>query len=130
MEKNLAENIQDAIKSAGGRIALATAIIKECPEWFTSLEAKYFTDRDKWNRNRYEKMDHHVRETIWSEEDVQYVLDNFGKMKTSKLAKILRRSSSAAVSQKFHSMATEDQKIKAASYKHGWRKSTSFSYGN
>lgn len=117
--------INQEIKKVGGCIAMAAIITVENYEYFSTTEIKYFLDRHKWNETRRKKYIPKPKTDLWTKEDTEYLLENYGFKKTSYLAEVLNRSTSA-VRLKFYAVATLEQKIIANQQEQRWRKSTAF----
>ena len=122
---SLLENIQSEIRRAGGRIAMGHLITWEAKEWFLPSERKYFADRYKWDENRRKRAIKKPRKDLWPKEDIQFILTNYGSMKTANIGEIINRSS-AAIRLKFAEIATPEQKLEASLRHNKSRKRSNF----
>ena len=100
----LLEDIQLSIKKSGGRNRLGDLIIQETPGWF-DIETKRYFARRAAQANSYCKV--RTRSNKWSNDDLSYLLQKYGTMPVSRLARILGRNK-MAVSMKFHRVATPE----------------------
>jgi hypothetical protein len=113
--RTLLEDIRSEIAAVGGRFNMIGILIRESPEWFSLAEVKRVRKAQLANaRNRkYKKKNPRTpksnRNRIWTDEDELYVKKHFGRIRTSRLARYLGRTR-FAVAQKFHAIATEEEK--------------------
>lgn len=107
----LIEDIENSIKQAGGRHCLADEIILESPNWFPIGLRRFIHRRADEIRRTYarRKKKTSARLNKWSDEDVEYLLKNYGTMKTRRLADALNRTSTT-IRMKFSNIATDEQK--------------------
>jgi hypothetical protein len=101
----LIDDIRESIKSVGGRVILGNLIIQQTPGWFDIQTRRYFKRRAE-QADRYVKK--RVRSNGWSEDDVEYLLRNYGKMPVSRLARTLGRTHKATC-RKFYLIATPER---------------------
>jgi len=113
--RTLLEDINLSIKNAGGKNRLANFIIQETPKWF-DIETQRFFKRRASQANSYCKVRH--RKNGWSEDDLAYLLKNYGTMPVSRLARILDRNPKA-VAMMFYKVATIEQRLKLPKLKTG-----------
>lgn len=113
--RTLLEDINQSIKKAGGRNRLANFIIQETPKWF-DIETQRFFKRRASQANSYCKVRH--RKNGWSEDDLDYLLKNYGTMPVTRLARILDRNPKN-VSMMFYRHATPEQREKLPKIKTG-----------
>lgn len=116
-------DITQSIKDAGGRMKLAYKIILENPESFTKFDERYFRNRVLENERR--RVDEPDDRGKWSDEDLQYLLDNYGIMKTSRMASALNRTA-PAIRIKFAEIASDKQKANAMIVARPWKKKSNF----
>jgi hypothetical protein len=110
IENDLLTNLKIEIKMAGGRNHLCYLIMTESPGWFPHKERQLIKERiqrqESTNRIRARRP---VVLNYWSAEDILYVRQKFGKMRTYALARILGRTTNA-IREKFYEQATPEEK--------------------
>lgn len=106
----LLRKIRDEINAVGGRVTLMKLIMDENRPYFTQKEHTEANDkycRLRWIREK--RKTYPSSDKLWSKEDVDYVIKNFGRMATVRIAKILERTPNA-VRDKFKSSAPDEVK--------------------
>ena len=113
--QSILDDINKSIKKSGGRNRLANLIIQETPKWF-DIETQRFFSRRAAQANSYCKV--RERKNGWSQDDLAYLLRNFGSMPVSRLARIMGRSTKS-ISMKFYRVATPQLLEKLPKLKRG-----------
>ena len=116
---SLLENIESEIKKAGGRMSLAHLIIEENISLFSRHDRIFVAAQFRnTNAKRIIAEKHERSELRWKDEDVEYLLRNYGKMTCSKLARILQRTP-GSVSKKFQMIASPERKAEVPKVERG-----------
>lgn len=103
----LLEDINLSIRNSGGRMTLAHLIIEETPGWFTIQERRFLKRRAYWAESQRRRTKNREKSAShWKEEDISFLLDKYGKMPISRLARLLGRTQ-AATQAKFYKTAPE-----------------------
>lgn len=112
----LLSNIKKEINQSGGRIALMNEIMNENRDLFVHKDWVYLNNaiaKHSYIKNK-RKLEP-KSDKRWTTEDVDYVLEKFGIIKTRLLAKTLNRSV-YAVQNCFRMKATPEQKLNIKLY--------------
>lgn len=107
---SLLKTIQDYIKANGGRTELMYNIVNEAPRWFDyDTKNRIRKTYNHLERTRERRIKNFKRNDFWLPDDVDFLLENYGKMKTRRLASILGRKPET-IRMKFSSAATQEMK--------------------
>lgn len=100
------DEINKEIDNAGGRIKLASIIMNENSGWFTYTE--HLDIRTKLSKIAYgvKKKKERKHHTFWKAKDTRYLVQNWGILKSSEVAKHLGRSQTSC-RQKFQRLVGE-----------------------
>ncbi len=116
---SLLENIELEIKKAGGRMSLAHLIIEENISLFSRHDRVFIAAQFRNTNAKKRIAEKRERSELrWKDEDVEYLLRNYGKMKCSKLARVLQRSV-GSVSKKFQLTACPERKLQVPKVERG-----------
>lgn len=103
----LLETIKNEIKQAGGRMTLAHMIIEESTGWFNIEDRRFFKRRAYLaEAERRKLLKRQKSEAGWKPEDIEFLMDKYGKMPVARLARLLGRTR-AATQRKFYKSASK-----------------------